>query len=102
MMNNNAVHSCIPLKKCLSDIKNPPPLLYPPGMINQFISPVMVNIEKRTKDRTLTNQSVAALLLDIKVSFHDHKIAAACESNSSNYLNTGIKNIIFLIFYFLS
>jgi hypothetical protein len=76
-------------------MRNPPPPLYPPGIINQFINPVMVNIAKRTKDKTFTNQSVAALLFDIEVPFHDHKIAAACESSSSNYLNTAIKGIIF-------
>jgi hypothetical protein len=57
------------------DIMNPPSPLYPPGIINQFINPVMVNIEKRIKDRTLTNQSVSALLLDIKISFLDYIIA---------------------------
>ena len=58
IMNSSAVHSCMLIKKCLSETKKPAPEPYPRGRNNQLISPVTLNKENKKKDITLTIHSL--------------------------------------------
>ena len=65
IININAVHSWIVVRKCLTEINTLPLASYPLGNTSQFNRPVMLNKIKRIKDKTLTVQSLTALLLFI-------------------------------------
>ena len=84
-MNNNAAHSCIPRRKCLKDIMNPPSPLNPPGISSQFINPVTVKIRKRINDTILTPQRVIPLLFGIKVPHVKILVTALADFNARNH-----------------
>jgi len=65
IININAVHSWIVIRKCLTETNTLPLASYPLGNTNQFNRPVMLNKIKRIKDKTLTAQSLKAFLLFI-------------------------------------
>lgn len=65
IININAVHSWIVIRKCLTETNILPLASYPLGNTNQFNRPVTVNKIKRIKDKTLTAQSLKAFLLFI-------------------------------------
>jgi hypothetical protein len=65
IININAVHSWIVIRKCLTETNIFPLASYPLGNTNQFNRPVTVNKIKRINDKTLTAQSLKAFLLFI-------------------------------------
>ena len=65
IININAVHSWIVIRKCLTETNILPFASYPLGNTNQFNRPVTVNKIKRINDKTLTAQSLKAFLLFI-------------------------------------
>jgi hypothetical protein len=68
IININAAHSWIVIRKCLMETNALPLASYPLGNTSQFNRPVMLNKIKRIKDKTLTAQSLKAFLLFIN--FH--------------------------------
>ena len=68
IININAVHSWIVIRKCLMETNTLLLASYPLGNTSQFNRPVMLNKIKRIKDKTLTVQSLKAFLLFIN--FH--------------------------------
>ena len=65
IININAVHSWIVIRKCLTETNTLPFASYPLGNTNQFNRPVTLNKIKRIKDKTLTAQSLKAFVLFI-------------------------------------
>ena len=68
IININAAHSWIVIRKCLTETNTLPFASYPLGNTSQFNRPVMLNKIKRKKEKTFTVQSLKAFLLFIN--FH--------------------------------
>ena len=68
IININAAHSWIVIRKCLTETNTLPLASNPLGNTSQFNRPVMLNKIKRIKDKTLTVQSLKAFL--IFINFH--------------------------------
>lgn len=62
IININAVHSWIVIRKCRTETSTLPLASYPLGITSQFNRPVTLNKTKRIKDKTLTVQSLKAFL----------------------------------------